>query len=162
MTTEDPRPLPDLANYGTGMGQEYEWLISDHPWATAERVRRATDYFAGELDDDDPANDAAAPATPGEQPIDEAELSGVPAELAETVGGLAEPAIDPTADRNQLAYTVADADPDDVAVLRYRTEYTEYRRAHGEPDYQYPAHYVGPEAANYPPPNTQVPATEPL
>jgi hypothetical protein len=155
MTTEDPRPVPDLANYGTGMGAEYEWLISDHPLALAERVRRAADYFAAELDEDAPANDVAAPAD-APHPLAEDDLSGVPAELADTVGGLAEPPADPTGDRNQLAYTVADAEPDDVAVLRYRAEYVEYRRAHGEPDYEYPAQYVGPAAAAYPPPGLRV------
>ena len=160
MTTEDPRPFPDLANYGTGMGPEYEWLISDHPLATAERLRRAADYFAAELDDD--SEPIEAPPAPGEaHPIVEEEISGVPAELADTVGGLAEPPVDPTADRNQLAYTVADAEPDDVAVLRYRTEYAEYRRDHGEPDYQYPARYVGQGAAEYGPPGVSEPAGQP-
>jgi hypothetical protein len=43
-----------------------------------------------------------------------------------------------------------------VAVLRQRRDYEEFRRSHGEPDYQYPAHYVGPAAAAYPPPGITV------
>jgi len=154
MTTHDPRPVPDLANYGTGMGKEYEWLISDHPWAAAERARRASEFYAAELD---PDAEAIEPPPPGEpHPIVEEEISGVPAELAESVGGLAEPAVDPTADPHQLPYTVGDVEPDEVAVLGQRAEYAEYRRAHGEPDYQYPDHYVGPAAAEYPPPGLTV------
>jgi len=156
MTTQDPRPFPDLASYGTGMGPEYEWLISDHPWAVAERARRAADYFAAELEPDaDIAEPAPAPGEP--HPIIEEELSGVPAELEESVGGLVEAVPDATADRNQLAYTVADAELDEVAVVRYRREYEEYRRAHGEPEYGYPEHYVGDAAAQYPPPGLPIP-----
>jgi hypothetical protein len=155
MTTQDPHTAPDLANYGTGMGPEYEWLISDHPWAAAERARRASEYFASELDDEPEAVEEPAPGEP--HPIAEEEISGVPAELAESVGGLAEPAVDPTADPHQLAYTVGEAEPDDLAVPRYRREYVEYRREHGEPDYVYPDHYVGETAAQYPPPGLSVP-----
>lgn len=146
MMTQDARPEPDLSSYGTGMGEEYEWLISDHPWAAAERVRRAADFYAAELD-------AEPEPLPGEpHPIAEEELSGVPADLAESVGGLAEPAADPTPDPHQVPYTVGDVEPDEVAVLRQRLDYVQYRRAHGEPDYHYPDHYVGPSAADYPPP----------
>lgn len=160
MTIQDSQPAPDLTSYGTGMGAEYEWLISDHPWATAERVRRAADYYAAELDEDDAAvvaeseriahPDGAVPHPPAA----EEDFSGVPADLAETVGGLAEPpaAADLTVDHNQLPYAVADAEPDEQAVARQRREYEEYRRANGEPDYQYPAHYLGAGAAEHPPP----------
>jgi len=150
MTTYDPRPAPDLASYGTGMGEEYEWLLSDHPWARAERIRRATDFYAAELSADLEPTEAPRPGEP--HPIVEEEISGVPSELAESVGGLAEPLVDPAADPHQLPYTVGDAEPDEVAVLHQRLEYAEYRRAHGEPDYQYPSDYVGPAAAEHLPP----------
>jgi hypothetical protein len=160
MTTQDSQPFPDLANYGTGMGEEYEWLISDHPWAKAERVRRAADYFAAELEEDDATvveeseRAAAAEASAPHPPAAVEAFSGVPPELSDAVGGLAEPpgAADLTVDHNQLPYEVADAEPDEQAVVRYRREYEEYRRANGEPGYEYPAHYVGAAAADHPPP----------
>lgn len=150
MTTHDLGPAPDLASYGTGMGAEYEWLLSDHPWAAAERVRRASDFYAAELNvDPEPAQ---SPQVGEPHPIVEEEISGVPEELAESVGGLAEAPAEPIADPHQLPYAAGDAEPDDVAVLRRRAEYVEYRRAHGEPDYQYPESYVGAQAADHLPP----------
>ncbi len=151
MTT---RLTPDLANYGTGMEKEYEWLLSDHPWARAERIRRATDFYAAELHADPEPTEPPRPGEP--HPIVEEEISGVPSELAESVGGLAEPLVDPVADPHQLPYTVGDAEPDEVAVLRRRIEYVEYRREHGDPNYQYPNDYVGPAAAEHAPPGLTI------
>jgi hypothetical protein len=154
MTIEDPRPDPDLSNYGTGMGPEYEWLISDHPWARAERLRRAADYFAGdELDPEGFPGPEPTPDAPDAVPdLVSDELAGVPASLGDAVGGLVEH-VDPVVDRNQLRYVTGDAEPDEVAVDRSRREYEDYRREAGEPEYRYPAHYIGAEAARHAPPS---------
>jgi hypothetical protein len=136
----------DLSNYGTGMGPEYEWLISDHPLAAAERQRRAAEFYAAEFD-----QEAALDEEAHQQ--DEAEdFAGMRPGIGDEVGGLAT-CIALAPDRDQLRYTAADAEPDEVTVAQSRHDYEEFRRGHGEPDYSYPAHYVGPAAAAYPPPN---------
>ena len=135
---------PDLSSYGTGMGPEYEWLISDHPLALAERQRRAAEFFAAELDEPAALDEAA------HHPAPEEEFAGMRPGLGEEVGGLATH-VEPTADRDQLRYA-AEAQPDEATVERSRRDYEQFRREHGDPGYTYPAHYVGASAAEYPPP----------
>ncbi|MCW2506807.1 MAG: hypothetical protein JWO79_5091 [Actinomycetia bacterium] len=134
----------DLSNYGTGMGPEYEWLISDHPLALAERQRRAAEFFAAELDE------PAALDEPDHQPAPEEDFTGMRPGLGEEVGGLATH-VEPTADRDQLRYAT-EAEPDEVTVAKSRADYEQFRRDHGEPTYTYPAHYLGASAVDYPAP----------
>jgi hypothetical protein len=145
MSTEPP----DLSSYGEGMGPEYEWLISDHPWAVAERNRRAAGYFAAEQPDEPAASATWDPA------LDEDDPAGMRANLGEEIGGLVEP-VETLPDPNQTAHTSGDVEPDEVAVLRLRTEYEAYRRENGEPEYAYPASYTGARAAEHAPPGVPV------
>ena len=140
---------PDLSRYGEGMGPEYEWLISDHPWAVAERNRRAAEYFAPEEPDEPAAAAAWDPALDDEDP------SGMRSGIGEEIGGLVEH-VETIPDPNQTAHTVGDVEPDEVAVLRQRAEYERYRRENGEPGYVYPHAYAGPAAAEHPPPGLPV------
>jgi hypothetical protein len=135
---------PDLSSYGTGMGPEYEWLLSDHPLAQAERERRAAEFFTAEFQHEAGLEGEAA------RPEDE-QFAGHLADLGEEVGGLAAQ-VEPSGDPDQQAHELAD-DPDEVTVARSRQDYEQFRREHGEPDYSYPAHYLGAGAAEYPPPS---------
>jgi len=128
----------------------YEWLLSDHPDAKAERdqrraatVQAETGRAAAVLAWVDKIN--AQPDAP--QPI---------RDLAASVGPLA----DQTVARAEASY----AEPDDVYVTRLRTQHETHMQVSGPPgswDYRYPAHLTGPGAAAYPPPEPGNPAPEP-
>jgi hypothetical protein len=127
------------------MGPEYEWLISDHPLALAERQRRASEFYAAEFDEEAALDEEA-------HQHDDDDFAGLRPGIGDEVGGLAT-TIAPAPDRDQLRYTAADAEPDEITVAQSRRDYQEYRRSHGEPDYVYPARYVGASAADHPPPS---------
>ena len=119
----------------------YEWLLSDHPDAKAERdSRRAATYQA------DTARAAAVRAWAdkiGAHP----DAPQTMRDLAATMGPLA----DQTTARAQARY----AEPDDAYVTRLRAQHETHVQVSGPPgswDYQYPAHLTGPGAAAYPPP----------
>jgi hypothetical protein len=131
----------DLSEYGDGMGPEYEWLLSDHPLAVAERERRAAAFYTAE-----------AQHEVGLSGPDEEQFAGHLPAMDDFVGGMATP-IDPSADPDLERHRLEPA-PDEVTVARSRADYEAYRRAHGEPDYAYPARYVGEEAAAFPPPRS--------
>lgn len=134
---------PDLSSYGTGMGPEYEWLLSDHPLAVAERERRSSEYYTAEFQHE-------AGLTEDDAVPEEEQFAGQLPNRAEEVGGLAaqiEPSGDPDQERHQL-----EDEPADVTVAKARRDYESYRQEHGEPDYRYPPHLVGAAAASYPPP----------
>jgi hypothetical protein len=120
----------------------YEWLLSDHPDARAERdYRRGAHYehqrevaveiaaWADRIGADPDWHTAAA------------------RDLAATIG--------PHAARSALRAEIDAAEPDDLYVARLREEFAIHRRVHWDhpdPAYRYPAHLTGPGAASYPPP----------
>jgi hypothetical protein len=119
----------------------YEWLLSDHPDARAERGRRRAATYQAETD-----RAAAVRAWAGKigaQPDAPHTLQ----DLAATMGPLA----DQAAARAQARY----AEPDETFVARLRTQRQAHIQVSGQPgswDYRYPAHLTGPGAAAYPPP----------
>ena len=129
----------------------YEWLLSDHPDARAERDwRRAATYQA---DIDGAAAVRAWADKIGAQPDAPHTLR----DLAASMGPLA----DQRAARAEARY----AEPDGAYVTRLRAQHETHVQVSGpagSPDYRYPAHLTGPGAAAYPPPpEPDVPAPEP-
>jgi hypothetical protein len=119
----------------------YEWLLSDHPAAKAERDwRRAATYQA------ETGRAAAVRAWVGK--IDaQPDAPQTMRDLAASMGPLA----DQTTARAETRY----AEPDDAYVTRLRAQHETHVKVSGPPgswDYQYPAHLTGPGAAAYPPP----------
>jgi hypothetical protein len=128
----------------------YEWLLSDHPDARAERDRRraatcqaetgraaAVRAWAGKI--------GAQPGTP--HPLQD---------LAASMGPLAGQA----AARAEARH----AEPDDAYASRLRTQHETHIRVCGPPgsqDYRYPAHLTGPAAACPPPPEPDAAAPQP-
>jgi hypothetical protein len=119
----------------------YEWMLSDHPDARAERDRQRTATYQADADR------AAAVRTwadkIGAQPDAPQHLR----DLAATMGPLA----DQAAARAEARY----AEPDDAYVTRLRAQHETHMQVSGppgSPDYRYPAHLTGPGAAAYPPP----------
>ena len=119
----------------------YEWLLSDHPAARAERDQRRTATYHADTD-------RAAAVRAWADKINA--RPGAPQtmrDLAATMGPLA----DQTAARAETNY----AEPDDAYVTRLRAQHETFVRVSGPPgswDYRYPAHLTGPGAAAYPPP----------
>jgi hypothetical protein len=129
----------------------YEWLLSDHPDARAERDwRRAATYQAG-------TGRSAAVRAWVDKINAHPDAPQTLRDLAATMGPLA----DETAARAETGY----AEPDDAYVTRLRAQHETHVQVSGPPgswDYRYPAHLTGPGAATYPPPpEPDVPAPEP-
>jgi hypothetical protein len=129
----------------------YEWLLSDHPDARAERDwRRAATYQA----DRDRA--AAVRAWAGKITA-RPDAPQAARDLAASMGPLA----GQTAARAEARF----AEPDDAYVTRLRARHETHMQVSGPPgswDYRYPAHLTGPGAAAYPPPpEPGAPAPEP-
>ena len=115
----------------------YEWLLSDHPDARAERDwRRAATYQA---DTDRAAAVRAWVGKINSTPDAPATLR----DLAASMGPLA----------SQSAAR-AEAGPDEASVGRLRTQHETHMQVSGigSWDYRYPAHLTGPGAAACPPP----------
>jgi hypothetical protein len=129
----------------------YEWLLSDHPDAKAERDRRRAATYQDDTDR------AAAVRAWADKINTQPDAPHTLRDLAASLG----PQADQTADRAQSRYT----EPDDAYVTRLRTQHETHRQVSGPPgsrDYRYPAHLTGPGAAAYPPPpELDVPAAEP-
>jgi hypothetical protein len=119
----------------------YEWLLSDHPDARAERDRRRAATYQAETD-------RAATVRAWADKINAQPDAPHPLQdLAASMGPLA----DQAAARAQARY----AEPDDTLVTRLRTQHQTHIQVSGQPgswDYRYPAHLTGPGAAAYPPP----------
>jgi hypothetical protein len=121
----------------------YEWLLSDHPDARAERDRRRSLHYQQQRDT---ATDIAAwarriSADPPERHTKAAR------DLAATIG--------PHADASTVRAEIESAEPDELYVARLRTEFETHRHIHWDnpdPSYRYPAHLTGPGAVAYPPP----------
>lgn len=140
--TEYP-PLPQLSSADDAA---YEWLLSDHPWAVAERARRRAAHHARELADADEA------LTITER------LSATP-DAGDPLHHVAEH-VDRIARRAALTADVDDAEDLDAWTARIRAQYVTGRRVAGDWDYEYPAHLLGPSAADYPPPSLPPEADE--
>jgi hypothetical protein len=119
----------------------YEWLLSDHPAAVRERARRRLDHQLVEAID-------LARLRGWLAKIDRLTKAGQP--LGDSVWGLAEQArtwLIPNAEQRLAALT---ADPDQVRVHRARSELETSLQAGKDPDYRYPARYLGAQAAGQP------------
>jgi hypothetical protein len=119
----------------------YEWLLSDHPGARAERdYRRGATYQA--------ETDRAAAVRAWVDKINaRPDAPQTMQDLAATMGPLA----DKAAARAEADHT----EPDDAYVARVRVEHETHIQVSGPPgswDYRYPSHLTGPGAAAYPPP----------
>jgi len=116
----------------------YEFLLSDHPAAKAERQRRRDEHLARRTADSEAITAWRARLTTFG--------AGAPANLhnlAETMGRLD--------DRATLRDAAEHAEPDEVCVARARQRFTATARTWGEdPDYRYPTRYLGLAAADQP------------
>jgi hypothetical protein len=119
----------------------YEWLLSDHPDAKAERDwRRAATHQA------DTERAAAVRAW--------ADKINAQPDAPRTVRDLAA-SMGPMADHSTARAKARYAEPDDAYVTRLRTKHEIHMRDSGQTGswhYRYPAHLTGPGAAAYPPP----------
>jgi hypothetical protein len=154
-TTPDPAgdlgPAPDLSDYDTtASAAAYEWLLSDHPWAVAERNRRRETNAARDLADAAQVRDWADRTHAADAAGD---LARHPAAYRDNLTRLAD-SMGPSADRAQLRHTLNAAAPDDVWVAEERHRWAVHMSVSGEgpDDYTYPARLIGPGAAAYPPP----------
>jgi hypothetical protein len=115
----------------------YEWLLSDHPDARAERDRRREATYQDERERTGKvlAWVGKIDATP--------DAPQALRDLARTMGPLATKA---------AARAEADfAEPDDAHVARARANFETYMQVsapHSSWDYRYPARYIGPEAGS--------------
>jgi hypothetical protein len=125
----------------------YEWLLSDHPDARAERDwRRAATHQAD-------TGRAAAVRAWADKINAQPDAPQAARDLAASMGPMA----DQSAARAEASY----AEPDDAYVARLRAQHETAARVSGPPgswDYRYPAHLTGPGAAVYPPPPEPEPA----
>ena len=119
----------------------YEWLLSDHPDARAERDQRRAATHQAET-----GRAAAVRAW-----VDK--ISAQPRRTPDPAGPGRHhgPAGRPDPARAEARY----AEPDDAYVTRLRAQHETHLQVSGPPgswDYRYPAHLTGPGAAAYPPP----------
>jgi hypothetical protein len=120
----------------------YEWLLSDHPAARAERDYRRGAHYQWQQET---AADITAWA--GRISADPDQHTRAARDLATTIG--------PDAADSAIRAEIDSAEPDEVFVAQLREEFEIHRRVHWDnpdPSYRYPAHLTGPGAANYPPP----------
>jgi hypothetical protein len=118
-----------------------EWLLSDHPAAVSERTRRRLDHQLAEALD-------LARVRGWLARIDQLAKDGQP--LGDSVWRLAEQArtwLVPNAEQRLAALTDT---PDPVRVRRARNEFETSLQSGKDPDYQYPARYLGAQAARQP------------
>jgi hypothetical protein len=145
----------DLHDRGLSSDAFYEWLLSDHPDARAERDWRRAATHQGDT------GRAAAVRAWADKINAQPDAPQAMRDLAASMG----PRADQSAARAQASY----AEPDDAYVARLRAQHETSIRVSGPPgswDYRYPAHLTGPGAAAYPPPpepaaSAQEPEAEP-
>jgi hypothetical protein len=117
----------------------YEWLLSDHPLAVAERRRRREASFARRE-----AERTRVREVTGRWP---AEIPEAAARLRDSMERLT----DGQAERDRWDQAV----DEEIALETMRAEWETHMRATGDdPDYRYPERYVGPTAGDYPPPDS--------
>lgn len=122
----------------------YEWLLSDHPDARAERERRREANYRGEIERASQVQ--AWVAKIGATPDPPQTIR----DLAETMG--------PLAARSRAQAAVALAEPDEAYVTRERGNWETFMQVSvpgGSPEYRYPARYVGEAAASQPRPEAE-------
>jgi hypothetical protein len=122
----------------------YEWLLSDHPDARAERGCRREAYYRSEIERTGQVQAwvAKIDATPDPPPT----IRG----LAETMG--------PLADRSRARAEAALAEPDEAYVARERGNWETFMRVSapdGWPEYRYPARYIGEASGGQPRPEAE-------
>ena len=138
----------DLHARSTADEAFYEWLLSDHPDARAERDYRRNSYHQRH-------RQVAADITAWASRIgaDPDRHTQAARDLAATIG--------PHAAESATRAEIESAEPDESYVARLREEFETCRHVHWDhpdPDYRYPAHLTGPGAASYPPPPEPDPA----
>src|SRR6266542_5116105 len=114
----------------------YEWLLSDHPEAAAERARRRAAYLAYEAQGRAGLSRfvARTEADPGAPENIRELVKTARWLLARQADRLAEDAAEPDAER----------------LARMRRDFETSRRALGTHGYRYPARYLGARAAQQP------------
>jgi hypothetical protein len=120
----------------------YEWLLSDHPDARAER-----DYRRGRSLESQRETAADIAAWAGRISADPDRHTRAARDLAAAIG--------PHAADSAMRAEIELAEPDEVYVARLREEFEIHRHVHWDnpdPTYCYPSHLTGPGAASYPPP----------
>lgn len=131
----------DLRNLDTTDNEAYEWLLSDHPDARAERARRRAEAY------NERCENAAKVRAWADKVNATEDATQTARDLAQSMG--------PLADASAIRAEVEFAEPDDVYVARVRRDWETCMRVSGPPgawDYRYPAHLTGAEAASHPPP----------
>ncbi|QYG95834.1 hypothetical protein HC251_25120 (plasmid) [Iamia sp. SCSIO 61187] len=130
MTPASWPPLPhlDLADHAA-----YEWLLSDHPWARAERERRRAAHHARETGQ-------AGQILQICDRLDDSPLAG----LADTVR--------PMAERSALEAEVEAVYDDTTHVADARRRLEIARQVAGHTAYRYPTALLGGAARHQPPP----------
>jgi hypothetical protein len=128
----------DLSERSVADPAFYEWLLSDHPLATAERRRRREASFARRA-----AERARVREITGRWPAD---APGGAAPPRESIGRLA----DGQAERDRWDQAV----DEEIGLETMRAEWETHTCASAadDPDYRYPDRYCGPGAGQYPPP----------
>lgn len=116
----------------------HEWLLSDHPWAAAERQRRRSAYRARELS----AADEVLAIT--------SRLTSNPAS-PDNVRRVAE-IVARVANEQAVRVGVDAVFDDETHVTQARHQLEIARHAVGEYHYRYPQRLTGPSAARQPPP----------
>jgi len=111
----------------------YEWLLSDHPTAVAERARRRAAYLAYE------AEGRAGLSRFVERTEADRDAPENIRELVKTARWLL------GRQAHRLAADAAEPEPERLA--RQRRDFETSRRAQGAHGYRYPARYLGPRAA---------------
>jgi hypothetical protein len=117
----------------------YEWLLSDHPAAVHERARRRLDNQVAEAE-------GLARLRGWLAKIDHLAQAGQP--LGDSVWRLAEQTrtwLIPNAEQRLADLTDT---PDQVRVRRARSELETSQQVGKDPDYRYPARYLGTQAAH--------------
>ena len=120
----------------------YEWLLSDHPAARAER-----DYRRGRSLESQQETAADIAAWADRISADTDRHTHAARDLAATIG--------PHAADSARRAEIDLAEPDEVFVARLREEFEMHRHGCGDspdPSYRYPAHLTGAGTASYPPP----------
>ncbi len=119
----------------------YEWLLSDHPDARAEREWRRSAWYQHQREN------AAAVRAWVDKVNDQAGAPAAARDLATSMG--------PRAAQSAARAEAESAERDDMYVARMRGRFETHMRISGPPgayDYRYPGHLTGPGAASYPPP----------
>jgi hypothetical protein len=143
----DPGPAPDLSRYDTQPDDAYEWLLSDHPWARTERIRRVARGWEADLRNAGAVREWTD-RIEGTDLDDRYRHNPAIADNLRELAGFMRPIADEQRVRTHLDSAISDED----RVYRLRQQWVTHRHAQGDGDYQYPARLRGPGAAAYPPP----------